>query len=79
MTDAERQNKAELERILTWQLQAKEPGPFTRVLISADGKSAVLRAAAKITVRKLSHHGKEFIRSGGPVFLGPGESFLEPE
>lgn len=81
MIDAE--NKAELERILSKALHEKEsvPEQLARVLITDDGKFAVLQVANKPeTRRKLSTHGKEFLRKGGTVvFLGPDESFLEPE
>jgi len=70
--------KADLEHYLTAWLQGIEPGPLSRVVISDDGEFAVLHTAEKQTTRKLSHYGKEFLRTGD-VVLATGESFLEPE
>jgi hypothetical protein len=74
----ETEYKGDLEGILTRQLQRDEPGPFSRVFVSDDEQFAVLQVAEKRTVRKLSHYGREFLRTGS-VVLVTGESFLEPE
>jgi hypothetical protein len=71
--------KVELEKLLTADLQRKEPGPLTRVVISDVGNFAVLHVAEKQTLRKLSHYAKDSLRTGEEVFLATGESFYEPE
>ena len=70
--------KAELEKILTAQLQMKEPGPLSQVAISDDGKYAVLQTAGRHRIQKLSKYGAEYLRNGEAVLV-EGESFLEPE
>lgn len=58
------ENRTELERILTAGLRTKEP-LLSQVLISDDGKWAVIQVAGKPeTRRKLSHYGLEYLRTG---------------
>jgi len=78
-TDEEKlRRKAKLEEILTDQLLKKTGDPLARFVISDDGESAVQYVSEKRTVRRLSAHGKKYLREG-EVFLVTGESFLEPE
>jgi hypothetical protein len=77
MTDAELEHKRALENYLTQELRQREP--LSRVLISDDGTFAIVQIGDKQSRRNLSRYGKDFIRTGEPVTLGPGESFFETE
>ena len=70
-------NKALLEEMLTNALRKHEP-LMSRVYITDDGEEAVIQVENKYRRRKLSHYGKEFLRTGN-VTLTEHESFLEPE
>lgn len=72
------ENKAKLLEILSSWWYKKTPGPFTRLLLKDDG-IAELYEGDKMTRRKLSAKGKEYLRTDGAVVRGQEEDFLEPE
>ena len=57
------QYKAELERILTWELRKREQ-LIRDVSIVGNGEFALYNVADRYTVRRLSGAAKEFLRSG---------------